>query len=151
MVDPAQVLDGLRPLHISTTGIEGATPVVAMAVLGCAAALVCSRTLGPWLMRRRALRRSALDELATTRALADEERLLAQAALLRRVVGALDGDAAHQRGDAWLARLDATFSTRFFSRERGQAFGDALYRPPAEPDIEALDAALEDIFARIEQ
>ena len=42
------------------------------------------------------------------------------------------------------------FSTRFFSQESGRAFGDALYRQPANFDVDALDGALHRLFARIE-
>lgn len=150
MADAAHLLDGLRPLHIASR-IDHATPVVAMALLGCAAAFICAFALGPWLIRRRALRRFALEELTATRALPEDARLVAQAALLRRIVAQLDAAAAQERGDNWLIRLDRAFSTQFFSRQSGQAFGDALYRQPAEFDVDALDEALRRIFARIER
>jgi hypothetical protein len=152
MADPAHLLAELRPLHSVASGVDGAAPIVAMALLGCAAALILTFTLGPWLTQRRALRRYALENLAATRALPETERLVAQAAILRRLVKTLNGPAAAgQRGDAWLASLDSIFSTRFFSNERGEAFGDALYRPPAALDVDALDAALEGFFARIDR
>ena len=150
MADAAHLLDGLRPLHIAS-GIDDATSVVAMAFLGCAAALVCAFALGPRLIRRRALRRFALEELAATRALLEEARLVAQATLLRRIVAQLNAGAAQEQGETWLVRLDRAFSTRFFSQQAGQAFGDALYRPPADVDVDALDGALKRHFARIER
>jgi hypothetical protein len=148
MADAAHLLDGLHPLHIAS-GMDNATPVVAMASLGCAAALVCAFTLGPWLIRRRALRRFALEALAATRTLPEEARLVAQATLLRRVSSQLDAAAAKEHGDVWLTRLDRVFSTQFFSRQGGQAFGDALYRPPGDFDVDALDEALRRHFSRI--
>jgi hypothetical protein len=150
MADAAQLMDGLRPLHI-TSGIDQATPVVAMALLGCAAALACAFALGPWLIRRRALRRFAHRELAATRALPQEARLVAQATLLRRIVAQLNAGSAQEQGEIWLARLDRAFSTRFFTQQAGQTFGDALYRPPANADVDALDEALQRHFARIER
>lgn len=150
MADAAHLLDGLRPLHMAS-GIDRAAPVLLMASLGCAAALVCAFTLGPWLIRRRALRRFALKELAATRALSAEARLVAQAALLRRVVSRLDPAAAQEHGDLWLTRLDRIFSTQFFSRQGGQAFGDALYRPPSEFDVDALDEELQRHFVGIKR
>jgi hypothetical protein len=150
MSDMAQLLNGLRPLHIASE-IDRASPVVAMALLGCAAALACTFALGPWLMRRRALRRFALDELAATRALPSEARLVAQARLLRRIVAQLNAGAAREQGETWLNRLDRVFSTRFFSEQAGQAFGDALYRPLADVDVDALDEALQRHFVRIER
>ncbi len=151
MADPAHLLAELRPLHNVAGAVDGAAPVVAMALLGCAAAIILSCTLGPWLSRRRALRRYALDNLAAARALPGEERLAAQAAILRRLVRTLNGAGARERGAAWLASLDSTFSTRFFSKERGEAFGDALYRRPADLDVDALDESLERLFARIDR
>ncbi len=150
MADAALLLDGLRPLHV-TSEIEHATPVVIMAFLGCTAALVCAFTLGPWLIRRSALRRFALEELAATRALPADARLVSQAALLRRVVARLDARAGQERGDDWLLSLDRAFSTQFFSQQAGQAFGDALYRPRADVDVDALDEALRRHFARIKR
>ncbi|MGO9674386.1 MAG: DUF4381 family protein [Methylocella sp.] len=151
MADPVALLDELRPLHNVASGVDGAAPIVAMTLLGCAAALILTFTLGPWLARRRALRREALENLAATRALPAPDRLAAQAAILRRLVRSVNGAAARERGDAWLDSLDLTFSTRFFSKEQGEAFGDALYRPVADLDVAALDAALERLFARIER
>lgn len=151
MADPAHLLAELRPLHNVASGVDGAASIVAMALLGCAAAIVLSCTLGPWLGRRRALRRHALENLAATRALPEPERLAAQAAILRNVAKTLNGAVRRQRGDAWLASLNSMFSTRFFSEERGAAFGDALYRPPADIDVDALDAALGRFFARIDR
>jgi hypothetical protein len=148
MADAAHLLDGLRPLHLESR-MDLVIPVVAMASLGCAAALVCAFTFGPWLIRRRAIRRFAVEELAATRALSEDARLLAQAALLRRVVARLDGD-AREHGDAWLVRLDSAFSTQFFSQEGGQAFGGALYRP-VDFDVDALDEALQRLFSRIKR
>jgi len=150
MADPARLLAELRPLHAVASGVDSMTPVIAMSVLGCAAAIALFYTLGPWLMRRRALRRHALEKLAATRALPEPERLAAQAAILRHVAKTLSG-VTRQRGDAWLARLDSMFSTRFFSDERGAIFGEALYRRPAGLDLDALDAALGRFFARIDR
>ncbi len=150
MADAAHLLDGLRPLHIAS-GRDSAAPVLVMASLGCAAALVCAFTLGPWLIRRRALRRFALEELAATRPLPEDARLVAQAALLRRVVAQSDAAAAQVHGDAWLTHLDRMFSTRFFSQGGGRAFGDALYRPPGDLDVDTLDGALHRLFSRIER
>jgi hypothetical protein len=150
MADAAHLLDGLRPLHLAS-GTDLATPVIAMASLGCAAALICAFIFGPWLIRRRALRRCALEELAAMRHLPEDARLVAQAALLRRVVAQLDGAIPRECGDAWLARLDSAFSTQFFTQQTGQAFGDALYRQPAKFDVDALDGALQRLFARIKR
>jgi hypothetical protein len=63
----------------------------------------------------------------------------------------LDARAGQERGDDWLLSLDRAFSTQFFSQQAGQAFGDALYRPRADVDVDALDEALRRHFARIKR
>jgi hypothetical protein len=152
MVDPAQVLSALRPLHHAAAPGDLLSSMAAMSLLGCAAAVSLSYFSRPWLMRRHALRRSALNDLAAARRLPPNERIAAQAAILRRVVAALDGSAAgRQRESLWLARLDLIFSTQFFSAGEGRAFGDALYQPMTNADVKALDKALADFFARIDR
>lgn len=149
MPDATQLLKDLRPLHAAAV-VDDAMPLVVMSLLGCAAALSLHFFFIPWLKRRRILRVSALNKLAKTRTLPSEERLAAQAAILRSLVKALSGSsAAHARGAQWLDSLDATFSTRFFSSEQGQVFSDPLYRPSTAFDIEAIDRALAGFFTRI--
>jgi len=151
MADVTQLLKDLRPLHVPNI-VDDVTPVVVMSVLGCAAALGLYFILAPWLRRRRLLRVSALQRLAKARSLPATERLAAQAAILRNLVKVLSGNAAaHARGDEWLACLDTTFSTRFFTSEQGQIFSDPLYQPSITFDIEAIDKVLAGFFSRIKQ
>ena len=78
------------------------------------------------------------------------ERLAAQAQLLRRLVRALSGDSAARAQDgAWLGVLDRTFSTTFFTSGAGRVFGDGLYRPGADADVEALDHSLSSLIAAL--
>ena len=64
-----------------------------------------ARTL--WGRRTRSLRRTALAELAASRGLDPDARLLAQAHLLRRLARTVEGEAASgERGEAWATRLD---------------------------------------------
>jgi hypothetical protein len=149
VVDAADALNGLRSIHPPAE--FGAAPSISAAALaGC----VCALALLAWLrvrpLRWRPVRRSALDGLALSRSLEPSERLAAQAALLRRVVGAIEGEApARLRDRDWLACLDRVFSTGFFSGGAGRAFGEALYRPPAGCDIAALDCELEQLLLRM--
>ncbi len=148
MTDAVQILAELRPIHMPPD--LAANPPVEMALLGFLAALIVSAALRPWLSRRRALRRSAFDALALSRSLTPEERLVAQAAILRRLVETInDSSAARQQGEIWLACLDRTFSTRFFGSGAGRIFADALYRPLHDLDLETLDGSLAEIFERI--
>jgi len=151
MADATQLLKDLRPLHMAGT-ISDVMPVVVMSLLGCAAALGLYFILSPRLRRRRMVRTFALNRLAGARTLPAPERLAVQAAILRSLVKALNGSkAAHARGAEWLACLDTTFSTRFFTSEQGQVFSDPLYQPSIAFDIEAIDTALAGFFSRIKR
>jgi hypothetical protein len=149
MVDAADALNGLRAIHAPANFSEA--PVIAAAALaGC----LCALALMAWLrvrpLRWRAVRRSALAGLALSRSLDPGERLAAQAALLRRVVRATEGEAPGRLRDGdWLACLDRVFSTSFFTSGAGRAFGEALYRPSSDHDVAALDHALKKFLARI--
>lgn len=152
MADP---LAALRPLHVAPFA-EGAGLIAAMAMLGCGLALALL-LLARLLARRGGARRSALATLAAARALPAQDRLVAQAALLRRVARTLDGEtppASHLAGEAWLLRLDRIFATAFFSKGDGRVFGEALYRRGAlrdagGVDVEEIDRALARFFDRL--
>jgi hypothetical protein len=149
MAVPSDVLDRLRPLRPPPS--DGSAEIVVMTLAG---ALLAAAILFAWRRlrdRRRPLRRGALAALARSRALPASDRLVAQAQLLREVAGAIDQDARALRGDAWLARLDALFSTRLFSEGAGRAYGEALYRPQPDPPAEALDHDLARLFERLSQ
>jgi hypothetical protein len=149
MADAIGALAGLRAIH-PPADFSPAPVVAAAALAGCVCALLALASLRRLPLKWRALRRSALSGLAQSRSLDPGERLAAQAALLRRVVRAIEGEApARLRGSDWLACLDRVFATSFFTRGAGLAFGDALYRPASGHDVAALDTALEKILARI--
>ncbi len=149
MVDVAPALDNLRQIHLPASP-AGAGPTLLMAVLGSALSIVLCAALWTRFRRWRAVRRSALQALAATRRLEPAARLAAQAVVLRRLVKTLHGAGdARRRGRDWLACLDSALSTRFFTEAQGQIFGDALYRPLSGQDVEALDHALRQLFARI--
>lgn len=149
MADPSELLRQLRPLRAPPP--DGAAEIFVMALIGCIAAAALTLAFLFWRARRRPLRRAALSALAAARALPAAERLAAQAQMLRDVVGALDGGVARLHGEAWLARLDATFATTLFSEGEGRAYGDALYRPRADDPSEALDRALRKLLARLDR
>lgn len=143
-------LDQLRGLHLPTGSAGSIQGEIALAVaLGFLAALLVG--LVRWLQRRAkaSIRRSALNELAVTRQLPPEARLVAQARLLRRLVRTLQGDAAADaKGEAWSAVLDRLFSTTYFSRGAGRVLGEGLYRRETA-DPAAIDAELGRLFTQI--
>ncbi|MCJ2071461.1 DUF4381 domain-containing protein [Methylobacterium sp. J-030] len=143
-------LDQLRGLHLPG-GAAGAVQgeIVAAALLGFLAALLVGLVRYGRGRSRATVRRAALAELARSRGLAPEARLLAQARLLRRLGRTLGGDAeTRATGADWAARLDGLFGTTFFTRGAGRVLADGLYRRQA-PDLDALDAELGRLIGRL--
>ena len=152
-VTPAEIpltLDQLRGLHLPG-GAAGAVQgeVVAAAALGFLAALLVG-LVRYWRDRAGAsLRRAALAELARSRGLDPDARLVAQARLLRRLGRTLGGEAeSRATGADWAARLDGLFRTDFFTRGAGRVLADGLYRRQ-DPDLDALDAELGRLIGRL--
>ena len=144
----ARVLEMMHPMREPPQPASLAPFAITFAI-GCAAALALLALVFFARRRRSDLRRAAVATLARTRGLVPEERLAAQASLLRRLVRRLAGEAeAKTQGADWLATLDGTFETRFFTQGAGAAYGDALYGPRV-PDVDALDAALTAMFAKL--
>jgi hypothetical protein len=143
-------LEQLRGLHLPG-GAAGAVQgeVVAAAALGFLAAVLVGLARYLRGRTRASLRRAALAELARSRGLDPEARLVAQARLLRRLGRTLGGDeAARAAGGDWAARLDALFRTDFFTRGAGRVLADGLYRRQV-PDLDALDAELGRLIGRL--
>lgn len=154
-VVPAEIplsLDQLRGLHLPG-GAAGAVQgeVVAAAALGFLAALLVGLVRYGRGRARDTLRRAALAELARSRGLGPEARLVAQARLLRRLDRSLDrsgGAGTGATGATWATRLDGLFQTDFFTRGAGRVLADGLYRRQ-DPDLDALDAALARLIGRL--
>jgi hypothetical protein len=90
-----------------------------------------------------------LAELAGSRDLDPESRLVAQARLLRRLARTLAGDAAaRETGAAWATRLDTLLATDFFTKGPGRVLADGLYRRQT-PDLDGLDAELGRLIGRL--
>lgn len=146
-MDSPELLAGLRDIHVPPAPLVEMSDVAAGAL---AFAIVAAAALAAFLWRRRsALRREALAQLAATGALAPEERLVAQAKLLRRVARSRSDDAVTTRGDDWLRQLDRLFRTRFFSDGHGRIFGEALYARATQVDAEALEGELRRLIGRL--
>lgn len=149
MPDP---LDALHPMRlpspppsslVETIGIGVAAGVLAALLLAGALAL-----FAVW-RRRGAPSREALLKLDSARRLAPAERVCAHAAVLRHYAVATAGaDVGHLQGPDWLDRLDRLFATDFFSRGEGAVFGEALYRPLQDIDVDAVEATLRRLLRR---
>jgi len=149
--DAAPSLEALRGLHAELPVAFDSLVMLAMGgALGAALSIGAAVLLRPWLLRRRAVRRTALEALDRARNLPAEERLIAQATLLRHVATAV-GEVPHLRGTNWLTHLDALFATDFFSAGAGRCFGDALYQPVPLPDMDAVELGLRRHVARLKQ
>ena len=108
--DIGRVLEMMHPMREPPQPASLAPFAITLAI-GCALTLVLLGLAIAARRRRADLRRAAVAELARTRALAPPERLAAQAALLRRLVRRVAGEAAARaQGPAWLERLDAVFA-----------------------------------------
>ena len=154
-VTPAEIpltLDQLRGLHLPG-GAAGAVQgeVVAAAALGFLAALLVGLVRYARGRARATVRRAALAELARSRGLDPEARLVAPARLRRRRGRTLDRSGAAEvraTGADWAARLDGLFRTDFFTRGAGRVLADGLYRRQ-DPDLDALDAELGRLIGRL--
>ncbi len=153
MPDVAQLLQSLHPMREPPPPAPVA-PFLAMLAAGVAIAAIGFVAWRQARRRRAGLRRSAELALAGTRGLDPAERMLAQARLLRRVVRASAGDgAARAQGDTWLAALDRTFATTFFTTGAGRAYADELYRRGDagrnKEHVEALDRSLAELIPHL--
>ena len=153
MPDVAQLLQSLHPMREPPPPIPVAPFLLTLAI---GVAIAAGGFVAWQLARRRrsGLRRSAELALAGTRGLDPAERLLAQARLLRRVVRASAGEgAARTQGEGWLAALDRTFATTFFTTGAGRAYADGLYRRidagRSTAEVEALDRSLAELIPHL--
>lgn len=148
---PPLDLGQLRGLHLpgnAAGAVQG--EVVAAIALGFALALLVGLGRFLWARARASVRRAALRELAGSRGLEPEARLVAQARLLRRLARTLQGeDAATAQGADWAARLDRLLGTRFFSEGAGGILVEGLYRRHDAPDPAGLDAELARLIGRM--
>lgn len=148
--DAPASLDQLRSLHLPG-GATGPIPgeILLALILGFGAALLVGLLRLLLARSRLSVRRAALSDLAGSRSLDAQERILAQARLLRRLVRTLKGDeAASAQGGAWASRLDALLCTDFFTAGAGRVLVDGLYRRET-PDPAALDAELSRLIGRL--
>jgi hypothetical protein len=145
-------LAALRPERLPATVPGSLVETVALAAAaGVAAALLAVAAIVIWraLARRRSPRGEARAALAAAAGLPIDERIAAEARLLRAYVGRVAGaEAAREEDAAWLARLDHVFATTFFSTGQGRLFGAALYAPANDADPAQADAGVRRLFGR---
>ena len=143
-------LDQLRGLHLpqNSTGLLNGEIAAAM-MFGLLAAFLVGLVRHLKRRAQRTIRRAALHELTITRSLEPEDRLVAQAYLLRRLARTLNGDdSVHKRGLSWSTELDELFGTSFFTTGAGYVFANGLYQQET-PDLDAIDVHLHRLFQKI--
>lgn len=147
--DAPASLAQLRGLHLPPVDGTGQGELMLAIALGFTAALLVGLFRSLRDRRRNSVRRAAVAELAASRSLPPEARLVAQAGLLRRLARTLRGDAAaSSQGADWARTLDGLFATDFFTLGAGRGLAQDLYRRES-PDCAAIDAELDRLFARI--
>ncbi|SMF51841.1 protein of unknown function [Tistlia consotensis] len=92
-------------------------------------------------------RRRLLADLAGSRTLPREERLLAQARLLRRLAAEIE-EGEPVRAEDWPGLLDQRLGTDFFTAGAGARLREALYRRDAALDPESIDRELTRLLRR---
>lgn len=152
LADVAQLLQNLHAMREPPPP----SPVAPFLLMLTAGVVLAAAGFVAWRLasrRRAGLERAATLALVATRGLAPAERVAAQARLLRRIVLLKKGEsAARAQGGDWLATLDGTFATRFFTEGAGRAYAEALYRRDigqSAVEVEALDRSLADIIHRM--
>ncbi len=128
MSDAAELLLDLKDIH------EPVAPATSSALLlGLFSLMVILAMLGLiayFIWRRNTLNRILQQELAQIGEQKHEHALHQLAVLLRRTMHYLHGDSINQlQNEQWLALLDKTFTTNYFSEGRGSVFGETLYQP----------------------
>ena len=142
----AELRDSRLPeLSEASVLADAATAFVAGLILALAIALV----VRVFARRPPSRRDRALAELAASRALAPDERLLAQARLLRRVADERDRRGVDSTSAHWADVFDQRLDTDFFTAGPGVVLREALYRPDARVDPEQIDRELVKLLRRI--
>ncbi|MFD1701668.1 DUF4381 family protein [Methylopila henanensis] len=148
---PADELQGLRGLHLPPAAGSYWTDIGLAVALGLVLAL-CAALLFQLLARPRlSLRASAVTAFKDTLALPEDEKRVAQAALLRRIVRTIAGEEDARRvGGEWAKTLDRVFGSDLFTARGGRVFADGLYVREAG-DTAALDDELGALMRRLER
>lgn len=128
MADPTDLLLQIRDVHEPVPPESSSALLFGLAILSALLLLVIG--LGWLRWRRHSLNRQLRDEIQhiKTSAQPNNQSLYQLAVLLRKTMHHLHGDVINALdGDMWLAKLDATFNTQYFTQGRGMVFGKTLY------------------------
>jgi len=134
MSDAAELLLDLKDIQEPIAPATSAAWLLGLFILAACVLIVALFAYLFW--RRKALNRALQQELLGIRELDQHHGLHQLAVLLRRIMHYMHGDSINQlQNEQWLAHLDNSFSTNYFSEGRGAIFGEVLYQPnnPTNP------------------
>lgn len=144
-----RLLETLHPLR-EPPPPDSIMPYLVVVLLGVALALVGVGLLLAARRRRGRIYAAAAAQLALARTAPPEERLAAQALVLRRVARQVGGEpVVRAQGAAWLERLDGVFATQFFTRGAGRVFAEGLYQRSAAVDVDHLEREVLRLIAQV--
>jgi hypothetical protein len=149
---PDDPLAGLRALHLPPETHSVWADLGLAVAAGLAVALLVAFAARLFLRPKRSLRASALEAFEAANALPPDDKRAAQAALLRRVVRTIEGEAAARAaGPEWSATLDRVFKTDLFRARSGKSLTEELYVRPERrgPDDAELDRELAGLLERL--
>jgi hypothetical protein len=135
MADTADPLHALQAIRLPAVPASSLWEQMAVALLaGVTMAIIIQLALA-FRNRKKAepLEQRFIVAIKKVENLPDDERLAAQASLIRRYVNVVAGTgAARKQGEDWLEELDNLFNTEFFRKGTGRVLLDGLYarQPP---------------------
>ncbi|MCO4319329.1 DUF4381 domain-containing protein [Phyllobacterium sp. 21LDTY02-6] len=135
MADTADPLNALQAIRLPAVPASLLWEQMAVALLAGAITAIIIQMALAYRNRRKAasLEQRFIAAIDEVESLGDDERLAAQASLMRGYVKIVAGDgAARKQGEDWLEELDNLFRTEFFRKGNGRVLLDGLYsrQPP---------------------
>jgi hypothetical protein len=145
MADTADPLHALQAIRLPAVPASSLWEQMAVALLaGVTMAIIIQLALA-FRNRKKAesLEQSFIIAINEMENLPVDERLAAQAALIRRYVNVVAGTgAARKQGEDWLEELDNLFDTEFFRKGSGRVLLDGLYARQLPSNSAELGTAL---------
>ena len=137
MSDKAELLSMLRDIHEPPPPPSSSAWIVALFALACGLILIAGR--GYLKRRKRGALRELNERLSTIKDLPPQQGLHELAKLLRQTMHHVHGDRINRLQDQeWLNELNTTFSTTYFTEDKGHVFGNNLYQHPKDLNDDAL-------------
>lgn len=128
MSDTTELLNSVRDIHEPLPPESSSALLLVLLML--LFVLVSILALVALFKSRRKINKELQAELNAIGSVHSDTALVQIATVLRRVMHHVHGDKINQlEGNNWLAALDSTFTTNYFSEGKGSILGSALYSP----------------------